>query len=94
MGSRARHNGCDESKVEKWGRKTCLTPGHGDTIPRNGNMRGLRAKGTCRVIHRTTHREVTYRLTDNGDSVTKVGDVGDHITNDGGTEQRTQKEVG
>ena len=30
----------------------------------------------------------------NGDSVTKVGDVGDHITNDGGTEQRTQKEVG
>ena len=54
----------------------------------------VRAKGTCRVIHRTTHREVTYRLTDNGDSVTKVGDVGDHITNDGGTEQRTQKEVG
>ena len=30
----------------------------------------------------------------NGDSVTKVGDVGDHITNDRGTEQRTQKEVG
>ena len=54
----------------------------------------VRAKGTCRVIHRTTHREVTYRLTDDGDSVTKVGDVGDHITNDGGTEQRTQKEVG
>ena len=43
---------------------------------------------------RAAHRVVTYRLVDDGDSVTKVGDVGDHITNDGGTEQRTQKEVG
>jgi hypothetical protein len=40
---------------------------------------------------RATHREVTYRLTDDGDSVTGVGD---HVANDGGTEQRTEKEVG
>ena len=40
------------------------------------------------------HREVTYRLIDYGDSVTQVGDVGDHIANDGGVKQRTQKEVG
>ena len=30
----------------------------------------------------------------NGDSVTKVGDVGDHITNDGGTEQGRRKRSG
>ena len=43
---------------------------------------------------RATHREVTYRLIDYGNSMTQVGDVGDHIANDGGTEQRTEKEVG
>jgi hypothetical protein len=43
---------------------------------------------------RAAHRVVTYRLVDDGDSVTKVGDVGDRIANDGGTEQRTQKEFG
>ena len=43
---------------------------------------------------RAAHRVVTYRLVDDGDSVTQVGDVGDHIANDGGTEQRTEKEVG
>ena len=57
-------------------------------------MRGVQKYGAHRVVYRSIHREVTYRLTDDGDSVTKVGDVGDHITNDGGTEQRTQKEVG
>jgi hypothetical protein len=54
---------------------------------------GVKKYGT-QAIYRTTHRDVTYRLTDDGDSVTKVGDVGDHIANDGGIEQRTQKEVG
>jgi len=46
------------------------------------------------AIHRTTQREVTYRLSDVGDSVTKVGDVGDHITNDRGTEQGRRKRSG
>jgi hypothetical protein len=57
-------------------------------------MRGVKKYGTHRVIYRSMHREVTYRLIDYGDSVTQVGDVGDHIANDGGVKQRTQKEVG
>ena len=57
-------------------------------------MRGVQKYGTHRVVYRSIHREVTYRLIDYGNSMTQVGDVGDHITNDGGTEQRTQKEVG
>jgi hypothetical protein len=57
-------------------------------------MRGVQKYGTHRVVYRSIHREVTYHLIDYGNSMTKVGDVGDRIANDGGTEQRTQKEVG
>jgi hypothetical protein len=79
-------------KVEKQGEKN--KPGHGDTLLRNGHIKSVKKYGTHRVIYRSMHREVTYRLIDYGNSMTQVGDVGDHIANDGGTEQMTEKEVG
>jgi hypothetical protein len=58
----------------------------------NGGVKENSTRRVIHAIHRTTHREATYRLVDDGDSVTRDGD---HVANDGSIEQktRTEKEV-
>jgi hypothetical protein len=91
---RGRYNECDELKSRKMGQKNRPNSWTRRYNTQKGKLEGGDSKRYMQGDTRATHRVVTYRLVDDGDSVTKVGDVGDHIANDGGIEQRTQKEVG